>query len=84
MCTLCMFACICIVQCTCLYKQTYTVCIHAGLLVVTWNVISVHVCSVMQELLLGAACNKVYLGTKLKLHAQLKFQYTSMPMVRRL
>ena len=31
--TVCMFACINIVQCMCLYKQTYTVYIHAGLLV---------------------------------------------------
>ena len=27
--TVCMFACIYIVQCTCLYKQTYTLCIQA-------------------------------------------------------
>ena len=36
--TVCMFACIYTVQCTCLYKQTHSV--YSGLSVLTWNVIS--------------------------------------------
>ena len=63
--------------------------VYSGLLVLTWNVISAsdsHDCacsdSVMQELLLGGDCTKVCLGTKeaemkLKVHAQVKSQYTS-------
>ena len=43
----------------------HTVCIHAGLLVLTRNVISAHdyLDSAMQELLLGGARTKVCLGT---------------------
>ena len=57
--------------CACLHVYTlysvhvYTVCIHASLLVLTWNVISAHdyLDSAMQELLLGGARTKVCLGT---------------------
>ena len=43
----------------------HTVYIHAGLSVLTLNVISAHDCtSVMQELLLGVTHTKVCVGTK--------------------